>query len=129
MGSKTFEADPRKAASDHLLVVMTRNPEKYEAAEVKGQLEFTSESPADLFSRFEKNGCTQMLIAGRPHIATLFLKENLIDELWLTIEPKIFGTGESFATKEKLDISLKLIHSEWVNEQGTLITKYEVLRK
>ncbi len=35
-----------------------------------------------------------MLVVGGPHVATSFLKAQLIDELWLTIEPKIFGMGE-----------------------------------
>ena len=70
-----------------------------------------------------------MLVVGGPHIATSFLKEQLIDELWLTLEPKIFGIGGNFATDVKLDINLRLIHYEKVNKQGTLITKYEVLKK
>ena len=70
-----------------------------------------------------------MLVVGGPHVATSFLKEQLIDELWLTFEPKIFGIGGNFATDVKLDINLRLIHCEKVNEQGTLITKYAVLKK
>ena len=70
-----------------------------------------------------------MLVVGGPHVATSFLKEQLIDELWLTLEPKIFGIGDNFATEVKLDINLHLIHCEKVNEQGTLITKYAVLKK
>ncbi|HXB30351.1 MAG TPA: hypothetical protein VNW49_11060, partial [Puia sp.] len=59
---------------------------------------------------------------------TSFLQAQLIDEIWLTIEPKIFGVGDNFATGTKLDIDLHLIQSEKVNDQGTLITKYAVLR-
>ena len=51
-----------------------------------------------------------MLVVGGPHVATSFLKEQLIDELWLTFEPKIFGTGGNFVTDVKLDINLHLIH-------------------
>lgn len=64
-----------------------------------------------------------MLIVGGAHIATSFLKEQLIDELWLTIEPNIFGTGGSFVIEEKLNINLQLISCERVNKQGTLIAK------
>ena len=60
---------------------------------------------------------------------TSFLKEQLIDEVWLTIEPKIFGTGGNFVIEEELDIDLKLLSCEKVNEQGTLITKYAVIKK
>jgi len=76
-----------------------------------------------------KNTGWRHAVVGGPHIATSFLKEQLIDELWLTLEPKIFGTGGNFATDVKLDINLHLLHYEKVNEQGTLITKYAVLKK
>jgi dihydrofolate reductase len=65
---------------------------------------------------------------GGAHIATSFLKEKLIDEVWLTIEPKIFGAGSNFVINESLDIDLKLLSFEKINEQGTLITKYSVIK-
>jgi len=128
MGSNTFNAGSFPS-TNHQLIVMTGNPDKYKNLKTSGQIEFTSESPTKLSDRFKNDGHDQMLVVGGPHVATSFLKEELIDELWLTIEPKIFGTGGNFATDEKLDINLRLIHYEKVNEQGTLITKYAVLKK
>jgi dihydrofolate reductase len=129
MGSNTFNADTFKPSANHQLIIMTRHHGQYKNLEVPGQLEFTSESPVDLVTRFRSKGHKQMLVVGGPHVATSFLKEQLIDELWLTLEPKIFGTGSNFATDVTLDISLRLLHFEKVNEQGTLITKYVVLKK
>lgn len=129
MGVNTYKADPRKPTPDHHLVVMTRQIEKFKRYEIAGQLEFTKQTPVELTTRFEREGYNQMLIVGGPQIATSFLKEQLIDELWLTLEPKIFATGGSFATGERLDITLRLIHFEKVNEEGTLITKYAVVKK
>lgn len=129
MGSNTFNADTFKPSPNHLVMVMTRHPGKYKNKEVPGQVEFTDESPVALTERFKNKGYQQMAVIGGAHVATSFLKEQLIDELWLTLEPKIFGDGGSFVTDEKLDINLNLIHCEKVNEQGTLITKYAVLKK
>jgi dihydrofolate reductase len=128
MGSNTFIADPLKPSAKHLLVVMTHRPSRYKKYEVPGQIEFTDESPAGLYSRFEKEGHEIMLLVGGPQIATLFLKEKLVDELWLTIEPRIFGTGGNFISEEKLDIELQLISCEKANEKGTLFTRYAVLK-
>jgi dihydrofolate reductase len=111
------------------MVVMTSQPEKYKSSGVPGKLEFTNETPVELSSGFAVKGHQQMLVIGGPHIATAFLKEQLIDELWLTIEPRIFGIGQNFATDAKLDISLRLIQCEKVNDQGTLITRYAILKK
>ena len=124
MGSNTYNADPIKPSSNHLLVIMTRHPSKYRKNETSGQLEFTDESPGQLIDRFKNEGQKQILIVGGAHIATSFLKEQLIDELWLTIEPKIFGTGGNFVIEEKLDINLQLLSSKRVNKKGTLINKY-----
>jgi dihydrofolate reductase len=129
MGSNTFNTDTFKPSADHQLLVMTGHPDKYKGSEVPGQIEFTNESPAALTTRFKSKGHPQMLVVGGPHVATSFLKEQLIDELWLTLEPKIFGTGGNFATEVNLDINLHLIHFEKVNDEGTLITKYAVLKK
>jgi dihydrofolate reductase len=108
---------------------MTGQPSKYKSYEILGQLEFRSESPVDLAKHFEMEGYEHMLVVGGPHIATSFLKEQLVDELWLTIEPKIFGVGGNFVIEEKLDINLQLISCENVDKQGTLFTKYAVIRE
>ena len=108
---------------------MTGQPDKYKSLETSGQLEFTDESPVELTARFKKKGYEQMLVVGGPHVATSFLREQLIDELWLTFEPKIFGSGGNFVTDGKLDIDLRLITYAKVNEQGTIIAKYAVLKK
>ncbi|HWJ26228.1 MAG TPA: dihydrofolate reductase [Flavisolibacter sp.] len=128
MGSNTFNADTFSPSPNHQLIILTRHHDKYKHLEVAGQLEFTNESPLEIDARFKNKGHKQMLVVGGPHVATSFLKEQLIDELWLTIEPKIFGTGGNFATDANLDINLRLLHFEKVNEQGTLITKYAVLK-
>jgi dihydrofolate reductase len=128
MGSSTFDAAPLKPSPAYHLVIMTRTPVKYKDVEVVGQLEFTDKSPAQLVVHYEKEGLKQMIIVGGAHVATSFFKAKLIDELWLTIEPKIFGTGGNFVINENLDIDLKLLSVEKVNERGTLITKYEVIK-
>ena len=129
MGSNTFNADIFHPSTDHQLIIMTKHRDKYKNLEIPGQIEFSSESPNELTARFLSKGHQCMLVVGGPHIATSFLKEQLIDELWLTFEPKIFGIGDNFAIGVKLDINLRLIHFEKVNEQGTLIIKYAVLKK
>lgn len=128
MGSKSFDADPLKPSPKHLLVVMTHRPADYKSLDIPGQLEFTSEYPSQLCSRLEKDGHTRMLLVGGARITASFFKEKLVDELWLTIEPKIFGTGGNFVTEEKLDVDLRLISCEKANKKGTLFTRYVVIK-
>lgn len=128
MGSNSYNAEPVKLSPDQHLVVMTHQLSEFRKNKNLRQLEFTNESPEKLVGRFEKAGKKQMLIVGGAHIATSFFKNQLIDELWLTIEPKIFGTGGNFVIDEKLDINLQLLSCEKVNKQGTLITRYAVIK-
>ena len=128
MGSRTYSPDPVQPDDKHTFVVMTRNPENYTVQSIPGRLEFTSDLPGVLLERFRRDNEERVLIVGGSEIATLFLSKNLIDELWLTLEPKIFGAGDSFVTGEKLDVNLELIDVEKVNERGTLITKYRVVK-
>jgi dihydrofolate reductase len=86
IGSGTYNSDPANPTSKHLFVVMTRPPSKYEKSERAGLMEFTGETPLCLLERFEKEGDDKILVAGGSHITTLFLKEQLIDKLWLTFE-------------------------------------------
>ena len=129
MGSNTFRAEKLGSEKDHLIVVMTRHPSAYKDKAVRGRLEFSEESPAQLAARFEKANFEGMVVVGGAHIATSFLKAGLIDEIWLTIEPKIFGKGGNFVIEQELDIELRLISYEQVNPEGTLIIKYKVLEK
>ena len=128
MGSTSFLADDFPPSAQHLLLVMTRNPSKYKQYEVAEQIEFTKQSPEELVAKFQEKGMETMIVAGGSHVATSFFEKQLIDELWLTIEPKIFGTGGSFVIEKELDIDLKLISCEKVNEKGTMIAKYAVIK-
>jgi dihydrofolate reductase len=127
MGSSTFDFDPIKPSPNSLLHIMTRNLAKYKSYEVPGQLEFSDETPQDLVNRFQKK-YEQMLVVGGPHIATSFFRAGLVDELWLTLEPKIFGKGGNFVIEEELDIELKQISLEKINDRGTMIVKYAIIK-
>ncbi len=128
MGSSTFDFAPVKPSPNNLLVIMTKNPAKYKEYEVAGQLEFSDESPSVLTERFQTKGYQRMLVVGGPHIATSFFRDGLVNELWLTLEPKIFGNGGNFVVEEELDVNLKLLNIEKVNDDGTMIAKYAVTK-
>lgn len=125
VGSNTFNSDPFKPSSGHLLVVMTRHPEHYQT--IPGSIEFSSLSPTELVKEYSAR-YDQMFLVGGPHLATSFFRENLINEIWLTIEPRIFGFGGNFISDQNLDIRLQLKSFEKINDSGTLILKYSVIK-
>ena len=127
-GSNSYFADPLQPSDKHLIVVMSSHADDYKENEIKGRIEFSAESPSDLVTRFEEEGYKMMTVVGGPGTATCFLKNNLVDELWLTLEPKIFGTGKNLVNEDMFDVELKLRSIEKVNDRGTLITKYSVIK-
>ena len=129
VGSATFEAAEKliKLGSGKLTIVLTSNPQKYSNRQKERELEFSSESPKELVSRLE-NEYDEMLLAGGAAVYTSFAKEGLIDEIYLTIEPIVFGNGKNLFADEEFETNLKLVSSERLNDRGTLLLKYEVLK-
>jgi dihydrofolate reductase len=130
MGGNTYKSvrSDIRLSKNKLRVILTRNPKKFEKDNIPGQLEFSGESPRQLVKRLKFEGYKEMLLVSGAFLNTVFFKEKLIDELYLTIEPKIFGKGKGIIDNtEKLDINLKLISIKKLNSQGTLLLKYKVL--
>ena len=129
MGRGTYEAARAiiKLSPDRLRMVLTRNPERFRRFAVKGQLEFTSDTPSELVKRMEERRFNKMLLVGGSAISSLFFKENKIDEVWVTLEPYIFGRGKNLVEEIDLDISLKLINLTKLNKKGTLLLKYSIV--
>lgn len=129
MGRRTYEAakENMQLSDDRLRIILTSSPEKFVNDEVKGQLEFSSDDPQSLIKNLAERGYTQAILLGGAHTNTDFLKEKLVSEIWLTLEPKIFGTGNNLFSDEQLELDLELLSNEKLNPQGTLLLKYHVL--
>lgn len=128
MGSSTYDLNVITPARGRLVVVLTRRPEDYKDREVSGQMEFTSKSPEELVSLYKDSGYELMTVVGGPKVATSFLNQSLVDELWLTIEPRLFGKGLNLIADDNIDVQLRMLSCERVNDNGTLITKYSIVR-
>ena len=128
MGRATYDAarPVMKLTPGKLRLVMTRTPEKYSEEKVPGQLEFTDNTPLEIIAELERKNYSELLLAGGASVNMLFLKEKLVDEMWLTIEPRMFGIGNPLVGTEALDINLSLESSEKLNTRGTLLLKYRI---
>jgi dihydrofolate reductase len=128
MGRKTYEQakDMMKHREGRLRVILTSRPEDYNKQTIPGQLEFSSESPRQIVQRLSERGYTQALLLGGSSTNSAFLKENLIDELWLTIEPIIFGGGTPLFAESDAKKNWELLSVATLNSQGTLLLKYQI---
>jgi dihydrofolate reductase len=128
MGRKTYEASKPiiKLEKGKQRIVLTKTPEKFKKDEVEGQLQFSSESVQPLLKRLEKAGYKKLLLVGGSSANSLFFKNKLIDEIWITVEPRIFGTGNGLVDEVGFDVQLSLISVQKLNKNGTLLLKYKV---
>lgn len=138
MGSKTYEAvrsfvlpkDPDRKTK--LRVILTRHPQKYAkesrpghpVSPSQGGLEFTSVKPKQLVNQLAKRGYKELLLVGGGEANKTFLEAGLVNELLITIEPKIFGTGKLMIGEGAFNKNLKLVSVKKLNKQGTLLCKY-----
>lgn len=127
MGRKTYEAAKPfiQLSRNNTRIILTRNPEKFKDQETPGQLEFSSEKAVDLIGRLKRAGIEKVILVTGEEINSEFLDNNLIDELWLTLEPQIFGKGKSMAGELAKTVNLELVEFQKINEKGTLLLKYE----
>lgn len=130
MGRKTYDVAKKmvKHIPGKLRIIITSKPNDFANEAIPDQLEYTNESPVQLVSRLEKKGYSHALLVGGSEINALFLKENLIDELILTIEPILLGKGNAIMSEIELVNNLQLLSVEKINEKGTLLLRYAILK-
>lgn len=104
MGAKTF-ATIGRALPGRKTIVYSNTP-----INVTG-IETTSLAPAELIKQLEQEGFKEVAICGGTTIYTMFMKAGVVDSLYLTIEPVIFGSGIPLF-KETLDIKMELLNFE-----------------
>ena len=124
MGRKTFEAVQPKPEVGRLRVVLTSHPDDYAVVAVTGQLEFSALTPEELVASLKARGYNSMLLVGGGAINGAFLAAGLADELYLTIEPTLFGNGTPLLGNAAVDVALRLLESRQLNDQGTLLMHY-----
>lgn len=106
MGETTFNTIG-KPLPGRLNVIMCLTPDK--TRDLPGVLEFTNKPPAELLQELAERGYQAVILGGGATINGLFLKANLIDEVWLTIEPRFFGDGLSLFNGADVNLELELL--------------------
>lgn len=127
IGWKTYEAirqQGRLLDDIKLRVVVTH----HQPTDSLPNTVFTSADPHRILNLVAEQGFDRVLIAGGSEIYSMFLREKLIDEIYLTIEPVVLGRGiPLFAPNEEFEKGLKLLEIKKLN-QDTIQLHYQVLQ-
>jgi len=121
MGRITFE-EIGKPLPGRLNVALTKNRK----TSSDPSLVFFNGSPKDVVEFLEGKGYREVAVIGGRTVFTQFLREKLVDEMFITIEPYLFGRGVPFFSEFDGFFTLKLLEISKLNEKGTLFLKYSV---
>lgn len=115
MGSRTF-ATIGRALPERRMIVYTTKPELITAEGV----ETTSEPPEELITRLRREGAKGVAICGGAIIYSMFINSGKVDELYLTVEPILFGKGVPLLSVDA-EISLSLLDTSKLNDHTVLL--------
>jgi dihydrofolate reductase len=115
MGSRTF-ATIGRALPDRRTIVYTSRPE---AITTTG-IETTTKTPHELIVQLETVGATSLAVCGGAQIYTQFLQASVVNELYLTISPLLFGSGLRLFNTQ-LNTQLELLESDRLGDHELLL--------
>jgi len=122
MGSKTFDTFGFPLP-DRKNIILTRDKNRRSRWE---NLAYTDKKPREILRDLDKEGFSHVILAGGSLVNSLFAEENLIDEVIVSISPKIFGDGISLFAKE-ISMELELEEMKKIG-RNLVFLKYKVLK-
>jgi dihydrofolate reductase len=120
VGSRTF-ATIGRALPGRKIIVLSSKPAP---APIEG-VEFTSESPIEIVARLAISGEPTLGVIGGASVYHQFMAAGLVNEIYLSVEPKLFGQGVTLFSGD-LDVNLELIKS-WPLNASAFALHYRVL--
>ena len=126
-GETTFEVMGEKPLPGRFNLVLSLTPEKYKKQEIPGTLEYFKGPPVQVLKHLESKGYETAILGGGAGTNSAFLKAGLVDEILITIEPKVFGRGLNFTEGEDLDMELELLESKEIGDNAVQL-RYRVIK-
>lgn len=123
MGSKTFDTIGIPLPN-RKNIILTRDMTRKSEWE---NLVYTDQKPKEILDGLKEEGFSHVILAGGSLVNSLFAEENLIDEVIVTISPKIFGYGLSLFSEE-ISMELELAEIKKIGK-NLVYLKYTVLKK
>jgi len=140
MGRTTFQTMGGRALAERLLIIQTSQAELLDENHGKiGNLDelnnwhfnpgktevlISSLPIPELVDKLSKSGVNELAICGGSNIYAQWLQSGLVNNLYLTLEPKLFGQGVPLLAGA-VDIKLDLLSVEKLNSK-TLLIEYSV---
>ena len=125
MGQTTFETIG-KALSGRRTVVLTKDVEQQprfapmDQVPAEGSVEYATLPVKELVEELRRDGVESLGVAGGSSVYSQFLQAGLVTDLYLTIEPVLFGGGVPLASGfDRIEMSL--VDTTKLNDQAVLL--------
>jgi dihydrofolate reductase len=115
----------RAALPGRRMIVMSSSADVADSK--PGELEFFSGMPEELMKQLEGEGIDHAALIGGGQLDGSFLSLGLVDEIYLTIAPLLFGQGISLSSDFDLETKLTLVDHRQIGE-GSVLLHYEVVK-
>ncbi len=127
MGGNTFRVaieDGTFPFEGALNIVMTAQPVENTWGDA---VVFTDKTPKEVLKMVEQRGFDTALLIGGGKLNSSFARENLIDEVYLDIEPIAFGKGIPVFESTDFEMNLRLLGTTPLNA-NTIQLHYDVVK-
>lgn len=122
MGLNTYKTLPAPLPGRLNIVMSTNGGEN-----IPGQLEFFSGEPLELLDSLSKRGITEAALVGGAQVDGSFFVDNLVDEIFITISPLLFGQGLNLSSGYDLETKLSLLEAKPIGTDSVLL-HYQVIK-
>lgn len=123
LGRKTYEImkfENEFVKIDNPFVVVVSNERKDEES-----VQF-EQNPINALTRMQTNGYEEVLVAGGSQLNSAFIKEGLVSEIYLDVEPMIFGKGIKLFAEADFEEKLELLGVKQLSK-NTVQLHYKIL--
>jgi dihydrofolate reductase len=122
VGRNTYKTAENRLKKRNTIVFTS----KVDKPKVQGSIVFFNPNKSNLKKFLQNKNYKKVAIIGGPKVYNFFLKHNILDELFVTIEPYVFTTGiPMFSSNifKKYKFILQTIKK--LNKKSTLLLKYK----
>jgi len=122
VGSHTYKIAEKSLKKRNTIVFTS----KVKKSKVSGSVTFLNPEHSNVRDLLRKNKYRRVAILGGPEVYNFFLKNNMLHELFVTIEPYIFTSGVPMFSGKKFEkYRFKLLSIKKLNGRGTILLRYK----
>lgn len=126
VGRRTYQImkkyDEFKKCGNPFIVIVTKSS-KFRSTGKSA----VANSPSGAIKILKSKGFKVAFMSGGSKVATSFMQQGLINEIWIDIEPLIFGNGIPLFQISKLNVKLRMTGTKKISK-NTIQLRYKVLK-